>query len=81
MKFVQKLKEMAGEGLSNFGPQVGAELKRLGTHGAVEAAQGLFNGAGFTPYGPGAYTPTPEQAGPEKEAPAVEMEREQGREM
>ncbi len=83
MKFVEKLKEMVGEGLSNFGPQVSAELGRLGTQGSMELASGLFNGSAFVPYGPGQYTPTPEQAGPEKEAPAVEVEREreQGREM
>ncbi len=47
-------------GLKNFGPEVGAELSRLGTQGAMEMAQALFNGAAFTPYGPGQYTPTPE---------------------
>jgi len=47
-------------GLKNFGPEVKAELSRLGTQGAMELAQALFNGAAFTPYGPGQYTPTPE---------------------
>jgi hypothetical protein len=40
-------------GLKNIGPQVGAELSRLGTQGAAEMAQALFNGAAFTPYGQG----------------------------
>lgn len=53
-EFFEGLKEML-PGLKNFIPEVKAELKRLGTHGAVELAQALFNGAAFTPYGPGAY--------------------------
>ena len=32
-------------GLENVGPEVGAELSRLGTQGALEMAQALFNGA------------------------------------
>ena len=40
--------------------EVGAELKRLGTQGAMELANALFNGSAFVPYGPGQYTPTPE---------------------
>jgi hypothetical protein len=47
-------------GLENFGQEVGAELSRLGTQGAMEMSQALFNGAAFTPYGPGQYTPSPE---------------------
>ena len=47
-------------GLENVGPEVSAELSRLGTQGALEMAQALFNGGAFTPYGPGQYTPTPE---------------------
>jgi hypothetical protein len=45
-------------GLKNFGPEVTAELSRLGTQGAMELASALFNGDGFVPYGPGQYTPT-----------------------
>lgn len=48
------------EGLSNFGPEVGAELKRLGTQGAAELAHALFSGSPYLPYGPGQDTPTPE---------------------
>jgi hypothetical protein len=40
--------------------EVGAEMKRLGTQGAMELANALFNGSAFVPYGPGQYTPTPE---------------------
>jgi type IV secretion system protein VirD4 len=47
-------------GLKNLGPEVGAELKRLGTQGGMELASALFNGDGFVPYGPGQYTPSPE---------------------
>jgi len=47
-------------GLKNATAEMGAELKRLGKQGAIEMAQALFNGAGFTPYGPGQYTATPE---------------------
>ena len=47
-------------GLENIGSEMGAELSRLGTQGAMEMAQALFNGAAFTPYGPGQYTPTAE---------------------
>ena len=73
-------------GLENIGPQVSAELSRLGTQGAMEMAQALFNGAAFTPYGPGQYTPTPEmdKGSQEHEVQKTEpnLEREHpGREM
>jgi hypothetical protein len=48
------------DGLSNFGPEVSAELKRLGTQGQMELANALFNGSAFVPYGPGQYTPAQE---------------------
>jgi hypothetical protein len=69
-------------GLKNIGPEVGAELSRLGTQGAMEMAQALFNGAAFTPYGPGQYTPTPEidRGSQEVEPPQPELEQG-GREM
>jgi hypothetical protein len=69
-------------GLENVGPQVSAELSRLGTQGALEMAQALFNGGAFTPYGPGQYTPTPEvdKGSQEHEVQKTEpnMERDQG---
>jgi hypothetical protein len=69
-------------GLENIGPQVSAELSRLGTQGALEMAQALFNGGAFTPYGPGQYTPTPEvdKGSQEHEVQKTEpnMERDQG---
>ncbi len=73
-------------GLENIGPQVSAELSRLGTQGAMEMAQALFNGAAFTPYGPGQYTPTPEldKGGQEPEVQKTQPQQEQergGREM
>ncbi|MBI1347059.1 hypothetical protein GC163_12305 [bacterium] len=87
--FVEVMKEAISAiapGLENVGPQVGAELSRLGTQGAMEMAQALFNGAAFTPYGPGQYTPTPEldQGSHEQVVQPAEPQREQeqgGREM
>ena len=72
--------------LENVGQEVGAELSRLGTQGAMEMAQALFNGAAFTPYGPGQYTPTPEvdKGSQEHEVQKAEPDLEQergGREM
>lgn len=60
------------EGLSNFGPEVSAELSRMGTQGAMELANALFNGSAFVPYGPGQYTPTPEM----EKQPAQEQSME-----
>ena len=63
-QFFENLKE-AGEalapGLKNLIPDVKAELSRLATQGTMELASGLFNGNGFVPYGPGQYTPSPQQ--------------------
>ena len=61
--FIEVMKEAISAiapGLENFGAEVGAEMSRLGTQGAMEMAQALFNEAAFTPYGPGQYTPSPE---------------------
>jgi hypothetical protein len=87
--FVEVMKEAItaiAPGLENVGPQVSAELSRLGTQGAMEMAQALFNGAAFTPYGPGQYTPTPEvdKGGQELDVQKAEPQQEQergGREM
>ena len=67
-------------GLENFGPEVKAELSRLGTQGAMEMAQTLFNGAAFTPYGPGQYTPTPELDNGDQQHEVQKMEPDQERE-
>ena len=70
------------KGLKNFIPEVSAELGRLGTQGSMEAANALFNGSAFVPYGPGQYTPTSEMdkanqgqevATPERENEGMEM--------
>jgi hypothetical protein len=37
-------------GLSDFVPEVKAELKQMGSHGAHELAAALFNGSGFVMY-------------------------------
>jgi hypothetical protein len=63
-QFFENLRDAAqavAPGLKNLLPDVKAELSRLGTQGTMELASGLFNGHGFVPYGPGQYTPTPEQ--------------------
>jgi hypothetical protein len=41
-----------------IGPEVGAEVSRLGTQGSMELSNALFNGSAFVPYGPGQYTPS-----------------------
>ena len=48
-------------GLKDFGPEVMAELKRLGVQGSMEFTSGLWNGNAFVPYGPGQYTESPEK--------------------
>ena len=67
-------------GLENFGPEVKAELSRLGTQGAMEMAQTLFNGAAFTPYGPGQYTPEPELDMGDRQHEVQKMDPQQERE-
>ncbi len=71
-------------GLKNVVPEIGAELSRLGTQGAMEMASALFGNGAFVPYGPGQYTPTPDVGkgvhGEEvqKVEPQPEPEREHG---
>jgi hypothetical protein len=79
MNFGEKLVQMMNEGLDNFGPQVGSELARLSTQGAMEISSALFNGSAFVPYGPGAYSKEQEQTGMQtegiqQEPPQVEMD-------
>jgi hypothetical protein len=49
------------ESLSRLLPELTAEGKRLGTQGNMEMASGVFGNSAFVPYGPGQYTPTPDQ--------------------
>ncbi len=42
--------------VKRMGQEVGAELSRLGRHGSLELANGLWNGNAFVPYGPGSRT-------------------------
>ena len=66
--------ELATEGVR--GPEISAEISRLGTQGSMEMSQALFNGAAFTPYGPGQYTPTPElPKGSQQAEPQQELDR------
>jgi hypothetical protein len=81
--FFDVLKETLSKGMKNIGEDVGAELSRLGKQGALEMAQALFNGAAFTPYGPGQWK-SPEREGGPSEPEVQKAEREQdrgGREM
>jgi hypothetical protein len=64
-------------GMKNFVPEVTGDLERLGTQGAMELASALFNGSSFVPYGPGQYTPTPEQeVGIQDQQAAIEPQHE-----
>lgn len=58
---VKEVALAAAPGLADLKGQAGAELQRLGTQGSMELASALFNGHGFVPYGPGQYTPDPQQ--------------------
>jgi hypothetical protein len=51
--------------LNNILSDVRTELGRLGVQGQMEMASALFNGSAFVPYGPGQYTPTPDQTNAE----------------
>jgi hypothetical protein len=77
-KALQKGITEALPGLKNFGPEVKAELNRLGTQGSMELASALFNEHGFVPYGPGQYTPSPEQS--QSHENQQEREMDHGRE-
>jgi len=44
------LKDSVKVGISNAIPQIGAELKQMGAHGAHELAAALFNNSGFVMY-------------------------------
>ena len=69
-------------GFKNFGAEVTSELHRLGVQGQMELANALFNGSAFVPYGPGQYTPGPEQGMGIQGQEAAEPQREMdGREM
>ena len=85
--FLDVMKEALNKmapGLQRMAREIDQELVRQGKQGSLELAQGIFNGAAFTPYGPGQYTPNPDLAkgGQEtsrqddKEPPG--QEREQG---
>lgn len=80
--FFEVMKEALVEiapGLKNATAEFGAELSRLGKQGAIEMAQALFNGAAFTPYGPGQYTATPDVGkGNEHEVHDSEPQHEHG---
>ncbi len=77
-------------GLRNILSDVKAELSRLGTQGQMELASAIFNGNAFVPYGPGQYTPTPEEGKgihgpaiqePEPQHEQQEQQKDRGREM
>jgi hypothetical protein len=69
-------------GLSNALPEIGAEMKRLGVQGQMEAASALFNGQAFVPYGPGQKATEAEKAIEPAEQPTIESpEQSHGRSM
>ncbi len=66
-------------GLRNAPSEIGAELKRLGVQGQMEAASLIYQGHAFVPYGPGQNKTEAEKA---IEPPAIEPpERSHGRSM
>jgi hypothetical protein len=67
-------------GLNNMGAEIGAEMSRLGKQGSLEMAQAIFNGAAFTPYGPGQYTPSTEGGKGSQEQEVQKAEPQQGQE-
>lgn len=74
LKAVKESVQAVAPGLKNLGPDVTAEMSRLGTQGAMELASALCNGNGFVPYGPGQYTPTAEPAA--KDEPQREQQHQ-----
>ena len=60
LKAVKETAHAIAPGLRDFGQETKAELSRLGTQGAMELANVMFNGNAFVPYGPGQYTPAKE---------------------
>lgn len=51
-----------GSSLERMPGELAAEAKRLGVQGGMELSSGINHGNNFfVPYGPGQYTPTPEQ--------------------
>ncbi len=72
---------LPGLSLSNIASDVGAEMRRLGVQGQMEAASALFNGDAFVPYGPGQRVTEAERA-IEPPEPAIESpEHSLGRSM
>jgi len=63
LKGVKEAVQAIAPGLKDLVPEAKAEMSRLGTQGAMELAAALFNGHGFVPYGPGQYTPSPQEQG------------------
>jgi hypothetical protein len=79
LKNVGETIHQAAPGLKNAIPEIGAELKRLGVQGQMEAASLIFQGHGFVPYGPGQNKTEAEKA---IESPVIHMpEHSHGRSM
>ena len=58
---MKEIVQAVAPGLNDLVPETHAEMSRLGTQGSMELASALFSGNAFVPYGPGQYTPSPEQ--------------------
>jgi hypothetical protein len=80
IEVMQEALSAIAPGLQDAGTEMKAEMSRLGTQGAMELANALFNGSAFVPYGPGQYTPTPEMDQGRQEEPEPQIEHG-GREM
>jgi hypothetical protein len=78
LKNVGETINQAAPGLSNAISEIGAEMKRLGVQGQMEAASALFNGHAFVPYGPGQRATEAEKAIEPPEAPAPEQNHGRG---
>ena len=63
--------------MERFAAEIGGEMKRLGTQGAMELASALFNGQSFVPYGPGQYTPSVDHR--QEQGLQMQQERDLGR--
>jgi hypothetical protein len=79
-RFMQILKDVGesatqalpGLSLSKMAEDIGAEAKRLGVQGQMEAASLLNTGHAFVPYGPGQNATEAERAIEPPESPSIE---------
>lgn len=75
LKSVKETVQAVAPGLNDLIPEAKAEMSRMATQGSMELASALFNGNAFVPYGPGQYTPAPEEQQHHQEQERGGMER------